>query len=329
MGGRGAVEPLDGTGDPAAGRAVHRPRRGSPRRGPSATCSPTSPASRCSPARTARRATARARRAWGDGAMLDQGGVDDPAIWAVTAALAGSEAWDELGVVLDTVAAAASRAGAVLAHATRATCGRTAGWRSATSATRSPRSTGRSPRGPWAGARSSRARSGCACAACSNRATSPRPRRRSRTCPPTRRALSRLPARRGAARRPGGRRARAQRQRRWRSRRGARRARSPSPSASRTRRSSRGGRGRLAAARVGELEEAARLADEEIAAARAMQLPRTLGVALTVRGIVERPRALFWLAQAVEVLEATPAAPRPRPRPRPAGDRAARRGPPR
>src|SRR6185312_6764667 len=63
-------------------------------------------------------ATARARRAWGDGAMLDQGGVDDPAIWAVTAALAGSEAWDELGVVLDTVAGAASRAGAVLAHAT-------------------------------------------------------------------------------------------------------------------------------------------------------------------------------------------------------------------
>ena len=38
-----------------------------------------------------------------------------------------------------------------------------------------------------------------------------------------------------------------------------------------------------------------------------MGLPRTLGVALTVRGSVERPRARFWLAQAVEVLETTPA----------------------
>ena len=63
-------------------------------------------------------ATARALRAWGDGAMLEEGGADDPAIWAVTAALTGGEAWDDLETVLDAVADAATRAGAVLAHAT-------------------------------------------------------------------------------------------------------------------------------------------------------------------------------------------------------------------
>jgi hypothetical protein len=65
-------------------------------------------------------AMTRALRAWGDGAMLDEGGADDPAIWAVTAVLTGSEAWDELGAVVDLVGEAAGRAGAVLAHATAA-----------------------------------------------------------------------------------------------------------------------------------------------------------------------------------------------------------------
>ena len=241
--------------------------------------------------------------------MLDQGGVDDPAIWAVTAALAGSEAWDELGVVLDTVAAAASRAGAVLAHATagyvrayrwlalgdvgdalaeidRTLAARAVGWGTFV------------PGAIWVRVRCLLEQGDLAAAEATLEDLSADEEGRYRGSPLAR----------GAARRPGGRRARAQRQRRGardvaRGGRARRRRRRPA-----TRRSSRGGRGPPSPPPGSEsCEEAARLADEEIAAARAMQLPRTLGVALTVRGIVERPRALFWLAQAVEVLETTPA----------------------
>ncbi len=188
-------------------------------------------------------ATARARRAWGDGAMLDQGGVDDPAIWAVTAALAGSEAWDELGVVLDTVADAASRAGAVLAHATagyvrayrwlalgeigdalaeidRTLAARAVGWGTFV------------PGAIWVRVRCLLEQGDLAAAEAT---LEDRVRRRGG-------ALPRLAARAGAARRPGGRGVRAQRQRRGardvaRGGRARRRRRE-----STTRRSSRGGR---------------------------------------------------------------------------------------
>jgi DNA-binding CsgD family transcriptional regulator len=64
----------------------------------------------------------------------------------------------------------------------------------------------------------------------------------------------------------------------------------------------------LAAARMGEGEEARRLADAAVAAARTHGAPRAIGVALTARGTVERPRtAPPWLEEAVAVLEGSPA----------------------
>src|SRR3954454_1818460 len=64
----------------------------------------------------------------------------------------------------------------------------------------------------------------------------------------------------------------------------------------------------LAAARVGDADEARRLADAEVDAARAAGTPRALGVALTARAIVERPpAALPWLEAAIAVLARTPA----------------------
>ena len=60
-------------------------------------------------------ATARARRAWGDGAMLEQGGLDDPAIWAVDRRARRQRGVGRARRVLDAVADAATRAGAVLA----------------------------------------------------------------------------------------------------------------------------------------------------------------------------------------------------------------------
>jgi len=253
-------------------------------------------------------AMARARRAWGDGAMLDQGGVDDPAIWAVTAALGGSEAWDELGAVLDTVADAASRSGAVLAHATagyvrayrwlalgdvgdalaeidRTLAARAVGWGTFV------------PGAIWVRVRCLLEQGDLAAAEATLEDVSADEEARFRGSPL---AVALLGARAGVAF-----------------------ARNDNAAALATW-AEAGALGvavgvqnpaffpwrpgaALAAARLGELDEAVRLADEEIAAARAMDLPRTLGVGLTVRGIVERPRALFWLAQAVEVLEATPA----------------------
>src|SRR3954454_24377925 len=64
----------------------------------------------------------------------------------------------------------------------------------------------------------------------------------------------------------------------------------------------------LAAVRAGQAEEARRLADAEVDAARAAGTSRALGVALTARAIVERPPAAMpWLEEAIAVLERTPA----------------------
>jgi DNA-binding CsgD family transcriptional regulator len=64
----------------------------------------------------------------------------------------------------------------------------------------------------------------------------------------------------------------------------------------------------LAAARLGKLDEARRFADEELEAVRRHGGPAGIGVALTVRGTIERPReGLSWLAEGVAVLEASPA----------------------
>jgi DNA-binding CsgD family transcriptional regulator len=253
-------------------------------------------------------AMARALRAWGDGAMLDQGGVDDPAIWAVTAALAGSEAWDELGAVLDAVGAAASRAGAVLAHATagyvrafrwlclgvvddalaeidRTLAARAVGWGTFV------------PGAIWVRVRCLLERNDvdAAEAAIADLPDVDDPHFRGSPL-----AVAALGARANVlfARNDNVRALDA-----WHEAgevAAAVGARNPAffpwrPGAA------------LTAARLGDTAEAVRLTDEEIAAARALGVPRTLGVALTARGIVERPRALDWLGEAVEVLEATPA----------------------
>jgi DNA-binding CsgD family transcriptional regulator len=64
----------------------------------------------------------------------------------------------------------------------------------------------------------------------------------------------------------------------------------------------------VAAARLDAVDDARRLADAELEAARAYGAPRALGVALTARGTIERPReALPWLEEAVAVLERSPA----------------------
>jgi DNA-binding CsgD family transcriptional regulator len=253
-------------------------------------------------------ATARALRAWGDGAMLDQGGADDPAIWAVTGALAGSEAWDELGVVLDLVGEAASRAGAVLAHATaayvrayrwlclgaigdavaeidRALGARALGWGTFVPGAIWVRVRCLLEQGDVDGAAGALAdlppaddpefrRSPLAVAALGARASVAFVRNENADALTAWREAGEIATAVGVQNpaffpwRPGA---------------------------------------ALAAARLGDVAVAVAVADEEIAAARALRVPRTLGVALTVRGIVERPRALDWLGEAVDVLEATPA----------------------
>jgi DNA-binding CsgD family transcriptional regulator len=62
-------------------------------------------------------------------------------------------------------------------------------------------------------------------------------------------------------------------------------------------------------AALGERDEAARLADEELELAREWGAPRGIGTALRARGGVEEDpgEALPWFEQAVETLEATPA----------------------
>jgi DNA-binding CsgD family transcriptional regulator len=251
---------------------------------------------------------ARARRAWGGGALLEQGGPDDPAIWAVTAALGGCEAWDELAAVLDAVEAATRRAGAVLANATAGyvrayrwlSLGAVADALVEIDRTLEARRHGWGtfvPPALWV-------RTRCLLdvgeveAAAATVAVSAEDERRFGGSPL---ALSLLDARARVLL-----------------------ARNESTAALATWREAgaiaaemgvrnagffpwRSGAA-LAAARLGEGDEARRLADAEVEAARAWGAPRALGVALTARGTVERPRAaLPWLEEAVATLERSPA----------------------
>jgi DNA-binding CsgD family transcriptional regulator len=254
-------------------------------------------------------ATARALRAWGDGALLQQGGVDDPAIWAVAVALAGSEAWDALRVVLDAVADAASRAGAVLAHATagyvrayRWLClGAVADALAEIDRTLAARALGWGtfvPSAIWVRVRCLLEQGDLAAAEATLEGLPAEDEARFRGSPLAltllgARASVRLARNDAAAALVAWREAGALA--------GAMGVHNPAffpwrPGAA------------LAAARLGDGDEARRLADEEVVAARAQGVPRTLGVALTARGTIERSRAaLPWLEEAVAVLEPTPA----------------------
>jgi DNA-binding CsgD family transcriptional regulator len=253
------------------------------------------------------RAIAFARRAWGDGAMLDRG-VDEPGIWAVAVALAGSEAWDELAVVLDAIADAARRAGAVLAHATvgylraqrslslgavddalaeidRTLEARRYGWGAF------------APAALWVRVRALLERGEVDAAA----ATVDVPAEEDARFSGSPLALSMLDAR---ARVLLARNDAAGAMARWREAEELAAAMGVgNPGLVPWREGAA-----LAAARLGEGEEARRLADAAVAAARVHGAPRAIGVALTVRGTVERPRtAAPWLEEAVTVLEGSAA----------------------
>jgi DNA-binding CsgD family transcriptional regulator len=65
----------------------------------------------------------------------------------------------------------------------------------------------------------------------------------------------------------------------------------------------------LAAALAGEREKADGLAQDELDHARVIGVPRNLGIALRVAGVARGgPEGLAWLREAVEVLDASPAA---------------------
>jgi DNA-binding CsgD family transcriptional regulator len=253
-------------------------------------------------------AAACALRAWGDGAMLEDSGVDDPAIWAVTSALLGTEEWEALEGVLDAVTAAARRAGALLADATAgyvcahrwmclgavgdalAEIDRTLeaqrhGWGTFLNAAL------------WVRVRCLLDQGDVAAAA----AAVERPGADGRHADGSALDATVLDAR-----------ARVQLARN-----------DPAAALATWRRAGdlqetmgvrnpaflpwRSGAA-LAAARAGQPEEARRLADAEVDAARAAGTPRALGVALTARAIVERPPAAMpWLEEAIAVLERTPA----------------------
>ncbi|MEA2247297.1 MAG: hypothetical protein QOH46_1826 [Solirubrobacteraceae bacterium] len=244
-----------------------------------------------------------ARRAWGDGAMLEDSGPDDPAIWSLAGALAGSEAWGELGVVLDAVSAAARRNGAILAHATadymrgfralslgavgdaltsvdRALLARREGWGPFLPAALWVRTRCLLEQGNLAGARATVGVAGEDASRFGDSAT----------------AVKLLDARARVLLADGDADAALAMWRRMGEIATDSMLRNPGffpwrPGAA------------LAAARVGELEEARRLADKEVEAARRHGGPAGLGIALTVRGTIERPReGLAWLAEAVVVL---------------------------
>ncbi|MEA2319659.1 MAG: hypothetical protein QOD44_3848, partial [Solirubrobacteraceae bacterium] len=255
-----------------------------------------------------RDAIAPAVRAWGDGAMLEDLGPDDPAIWSLAGALAGSEAWDELAAVLDAASAAARRTGAILAHATadymrgfralatgavgeallavdRALLARREGWGPFLPAALWVRTRCLLEQGDLQGARSAAGLGGEDAPRFGDSATGFK--------------LFDAQARVMLAGGDAG---------------GALRVwlemgriatdamlRNPTyfpwrPGAA------------LAAARIGDLAEARRLADEELEAVRRHGGPGAVGVALTVRGTIERPReGLHWLEEAVAVLSASQA----------------------
>jgi DNA-binding CsgD family transcriptional regulator len=253
-------------------------------------------------------AIAWARRAWGGGALLERGGLAGPGVWAIAVALAGSEAWDELGAMLDVVAGAARRAGAVLADATvgylrayrwmclgtiddalaevdRTLEARRFGWGAFT------------PMALWVRVRCLLDVGEIDAAA----ATVDVPRADEARFAGSPLAVAMLDARaRVLLARNDARAALAT----WReagSVAAAMGVRNPGFVAWRA-------GAAVAAARLGEGAEARALADEAVALARTHGAPRALGVALTTRGTVERSRAaLPWLEEAVAVLEHSPA----------------------
>ena len=255
-----------------------------------------------------RGATAQALRAWGGGAMLEEGGAGNPAIWAVTAALTGGEAWDDLATVLDAVADAATRAGAVLAHATagyvrahRWYClGAIGDARAEIERTLAARAYGWGPFVPsaiWVRVRCLLHQGEVAAAEAALGEVSAEEAAHFRDSPL---ALAMLGARASVHLERNENVAAYETWHEAGALAAATGVHNPAffpwrPGAA------------LAAARLGEIDEARRLADEEIAAASGGDLPRTLGIALTARGIVDRPQALPWLTRAVAVLEESPA----------------------
>jgi DNA-binding CsgD family transcriptional regulator len=249
-----------------------------------------------------------ARRAWGDGSMLVEPGPDDPAIWSLAGALAGSEAWDELGKVLDAVAAAARRTGAILAHATvdymrsfrslslgavddaltavdRALAARREGWGPFVPAALWVRTRCLLERGDLDGARATAGLDDQDAPRFGESATSVKlldARARVLLAGADAEAALAVWREMGAI---------------------ATRSMMCNPGLFPWRPGAA-----LAAARLGKLDEARRFADEELEAVRRHGGPAGLGVALTVRGTIERPReGLSWLAEGVAVLEASPA----------------------
>jgi DNA-binding CsgD family transcriptional regulator len=255
-------------------------------------------------------AIAAALRAWGDGAMLAVGGVDEPAIWGVAAALAGSEAWDELEVVLDAVTDAARRAGAVLAHATagylrayRWMClGAIGDALAEVDRTLDARRHGWGvfvPTALWVKTRCLLDRGEVDAAAATVEVPAEAEAEAGWAGSPQ--ALAMLDARaRVLLARNDARAALAT----WREAGAIAVAMgvfNPAFVPWRT-------GAALAAARLGKGDEARALADESVALARRHGSPRAIGLALTARGTIERSRvAVPWLEEAVTVLEASPA----------------------
>ena len=64
------------------------------------------------------RATRQALTAWGDGRLLDEAGVDEPSIWAITAVLQWGDEWREAEAVVDATIDRARREGSFLSYAT-------------------------------------------------------------------------------------------------------------------------------------------------------------------------------------------------------------------
>jgi DNA-binding CsgD family transcriptional regulator len=255
-----------------------------------------------------RRSIDLARRAWGDGALLAESGPDDPAIWSLAGALSGSEAWDELVVVLDEVSAAARRTGAILAHATadhmrgfralsvgavgealacadRALAARREGWGPFLPAAIWVRVRCLLERGDMEGARGAAGLSGEEAPRFGDPATNIKLLdARARVLFAGGDAAGALALWREMGRVATERMLCNPHLFAWR------------PGAA------------IAAARLGDVGEGRRLAEAELDAARRHGGPGAVGVALTVRGTVERPRdGLPWLEEAVRVLSASEA----------------------
>jgi DNA-binding CsgD family transcriptional regulator len=247
-------------------------------------------------------------RAWGDGAMLEDLAADDPAIWSLAGALAGSEAWDELAAVLDAVSAAARRTGAILMHATadymrgfralslgsvgdalaavdRALSARREGWGPFLPAALWVRTCCLLEQGDLDGARATAGVTGEDVPRFGDSASS----------------LKLLDARARVLLASGDAEAALAVWREMGAIATAAMLHNPVFFPWRT-------GAAVAAARIGDLDEARRLAGEELEAVRRHGGPGALGVALTVRGTIERPReGLAWLGEGVSVLSGSQA----------------------